>query len=46
MAEQPMGHGVKQRDVIKMTDAEVDTGTLDPDAAAAAVIASWRARRR
>ena len=24
MAEQPMGHGVKQRDVIKMTDAEVD----------------------
>jgi Chloramphenicol 3-O-phosphotransferase len=27
-------------------DAEVDTGTLDPDAAAAAVIASWRARRR
>jgi PPOX class probable F420-dependent enzyme len=24
MAEQPMGHGVKQRDAIKMTDAEVD----------------------
>jgi PPOX class probable F420-dependent enzyme len=24
MAAQPMGHGVKQRDVIKMTDAEVD----------------------
>ena len=24
MAEQPMGHGVKQRDVIKMSDAEVD----------------------
>jgi PPOX class probable F420-dependent enzyme len=24
MAEQPMGHGVKQRDVIKMTEAEVD----------------------
>ena len=24
MAEQPMGHGVKQRDVIKMTEPEVD----------------------
>jgi PPOX class probable F420-dependent enzyme len=24
VAQQPMGHGVKQRDVIKMTDAEVD----------------------
>jgi PPOX class probable F420-dependent enzyme len=24
VANQPMGHGVKQRDVIKMTDAEVD----------------------
>jgi PPOX class probable F420-dependent enzyme len=24
MAQQPMGHGVKQRDLIKMTDAEVD----------------------
>jgi len=27
-------------------DAEVDTGLLDPDAAAAAVIASWRDRAR
>ena len=27
-----------------MYDAEVDTGILDPDAAAAAVIAGWRAR--
>ena len=24
MANQPMGGGVKQRDIIKMTDAEVD----------------------
>src|SRR3979409_589346 len=24
VAEQPMGHGVQQRDVIKLTDAEVD----------------------
>lgn len=27
-------------------DAEVDTGTLDPDAAAAAVLAGWRSRAR
>jgi chloramphenicol 3-O phosphotransferase len=27
-------------------DAEVDTGALDPDAAAAAVLAGWRDRRR
>jgi chloramphenicol 3-O phosphotransferase len=27
-------------------DAEVDTGKLDPDAAAAAVLAGWRARTR
>jgi chloramphenicol 3-O phosphotransferase len=27
-------------------DAEVDTGTLDPDAAADAVLAGWRARSR
>jgi chloramphenicol 3-O phosphotransferase len=27
-------------------DAEVDTGTLDPDAAAASVLAGWRARTR
>jgi PPOX class probable F420-dependent enzyme len=29
MAEQPMGHGVKQRDVIKMTDDEVEAFLRD-----------------
>src|SRR5580698_3355714 len=29
MATQPMGHGVKQRDVIKMTDAEVEAFLRD-----------------
>ncbi len=41
------GHARSQHAVVHRhptDDAEVDTGVLDPDAAAAAVIADWRAR--
>ncbi len=41
------GHPRSQHAVVHRHptyDAEVDTGVLDPDAAAAAVIADWRAR--
>ncbi len=43
------GQARSQYDVVyrhATYDAAVDTGTLDPDAAAAAVLAGWRARMR
>ena len=42
------GHARSQYDEVyryPAYDAEVDTGTLDPDAAAAAVLVGWRSRR-
>lgn len=41
------GHARSQHDVVHLHptyDAQVDTGLLDPDAAASVVLASWRAR--
>ena len=42
------GQARAQRDAVHRHptyDAEVDTGVLDPDAAASAVLAGWRARK-
>jgi chloramphenicol 3-O-phosphotransferase len=42
------GHARSQYDEVyryPAYDAEVDTGTLDPGAAAAAVLVGWRSRR-